>query len=472
MDIPLFKMNNFSESTQNVNQKWKIWFWLLALVDLILVQLSDSTFDSGDSVLHYLQASIAFTHPEFFLDHWSKPLFVLLSSPFACFGFKGMALFNSLCVMGATYLTFLTLSKYSKHAWLIIPIAVSSPEWMLCQSSGLTEPLFALLLSLSIWMYDSNRKLLAALFIGFLPFVRSEGWLIMPVWAVLMVLNKNFKHIWALSLGHLVYGIVGFAILNDFLWMFHRNPYQGVEAKYGHGHWTHYLEQTPYLMGIPNSILFFIGMLYLTYLLFKKKSWLPFNLKFLIPGVCVAFYFSHSIFWHMGWFHSFGLKRVFIAIFPCMVAAAAIPLINLQLSKLRILNYFLLPFILIFPYTGNKSGFRLPASVQRNEEQRNIDSAIVKMKAMELDKQPVAFGNYYVAMALKLDIRNPKEVCPIEYAQHGPLPSGTLVFWDSYFAVSDKSISDSLFKNSELYDFIGRFGNKESLNRVELYLAK
>ena len=73
------------------------WFIVLCLVAIF----TNGTGDAGDSVQHYLFSKSAFKHPELFLDHWAKPIFVLLSAPFAQLGFVGMKIFNCLIIFGS-----------------------------------------------------------------------------------------------------------------------------------------------------------------------------------------------------------------------------------------------------------------------------------------------------------------------------------------------------------------------------------
>ena len=68
----------------------------------------NGTGDEGDSVHHYLFARYAPLHPALFMDHWAKPLYVLLACPFAQFGFVGAKIFNVLAMMGAMWFTYLT----------------------------------------------------------------------------------------------------------------------------------------------------------------------------------------------------------------------------------------------------------------------------------------------------------------------------------------------------------------------------
>jgi hypothetical protein len=54
---------------------------------------SDIPADAGDGIMHYYISNASWQNPSLFLDHWGKPLFILLSSPFSQFGFAGIVFF-------------------------------------------------------------------------------------------------------------------------------------------------------------------------------------------------------------------------------------------------------------------------------------------------------------------------------------------------------------------------------------------
>ena len=84
--------------------------------------------DTGDSVVHYFFARYAFQNPMLFLDHWAKPFFTLLASPFAQFGFSGMKLFNGLAGLLSAWLAYCIARKLDlKFAWLAIIFVLFSP---------------------------------------------------------------------------------------------------------------------------------------------------------------------------------------------------------------------------------------------------------------------------------------------------------------------------------------------------------
>jgi len=56
--------------------------------------ISEGILESGDAISHYQLSRYSWKYPLHLLDHWGKPLFTLLSSPFAQLGFNGYLAFG------------------------------------------------------------------------------------------------------------------------------------------------------------------------------------------------------------------------------------------------------------------------------------------------------------------------------------------------------------------------------------------
>lgn len=461
-------MNQIKPSSTRINSIFKKGFLLIALADILFILTSNSTFDSGDSVLHYLHAKQAIQYPRYFLEHWSKPLFVLLAALPAQAGFVGMKIFNALCVLSAAWFAFKYLEKKHELAWMVIPFVLFMPEFFLSQASGLTEPLFSALLMLCIYLWSEKNWKSALILASFLPFVRSEGWFVLPFFGLIALLSGQWKHIFWLLTGHLVYGLAGGIALGDFLWMFHQNPYQGIEPKYGSGHWSHFLVQTPYLLGIPLSLLFAAGILSQSIRIFREIR-LPayWEQILLVYGITIAFYVAHSLFWQFGLFHSFGLKRVFIAVLPlvgiiCVEGASFV--LKLVPPNLKIWSASALTVIVIFfPFSDNKTGFLLPDSFELQPSQNLVRQTSMWYLSSPYKKYRVAYGNHYFGMTLHKDMDNPDEVMPIGKVLSNEMPAQTLILWDNYFSVTDQGVDESwLLQNGyrHLRTFEDTTGNK------------
>ncbi|NNK80780.1 MAG: hypothetical protein HKO93_04710, partial [Flavobacteriales bacterium] len=91
------------------------------LLVAIVAFTSGGLLDTGDGIAHYQIARFSWSHPELFLHHWGKPLFTLLSSPFAQIGFNGMITFNLICAaLTGYYLLKLSKSFSIERAWVAL----------------------------------------------------------------------------------------------------------------------------------------------------------------------------------------------------------------------------------------------------------------------------------------------------------------------------------------------------------------
>lgn len=163
---------------------------------------------------------------------------------------------------------------------------------------------------------------------------------------------------------------------------------------------------------------------------------------------------SHSIFWHQGWFHSFGMKRVLLAVFPCMLLLAfdGFHIITNGIKPLfyrRLSITLLIAFITIFPFTPNKAAFAFPYEFEKDSSQEVAIKAVDWYRNHANTPSVVSFGNYYFAELLQVDIDDTKEVMLHDAIKRKSLPSGSIVFWDNYFSVTDMGVTQDDFTPSE-----------------------
>ena len=321
------------------------------------------------------------------------------------------------------------------------------------QSSGLTEPLFTAFLLAIVCLEYKDKTVFALLLLSFLPFIRAEGWIIMLMFSTYLVFAKKWLKLPYMVVGTLVYGIVGKLFLSDFLFMFHENPYNGIEAKFGNGDIFHYLIQLPYVIGLPIFILIIIGVIRGLQLLFTKQ--MPLKELFLVYGFSAGYIFAQSIFWRFGLFHSFGMTRVLIVIIPLLaiIAYRGIEGIGLMLKPktANLVFTFYLLFILIFPFTKNKMGLKLDKSYQLNQNQILITQVADWIKANDLANKPFYCNAYYYPMIMHKHVETKSECSNFNLLYKKPAAKGTLLIWDSYFAVTDAEITENfIHKNLDV----------------------
>ena len=215
----------------------------------------------------------------------------------------------------------------------------------------------------------------------------------------------------------------------------------------------------------------------LLFCLFKYKTKLnqpERNQTLLVYGIILVFYVAHSLFWYLGLFHSFGLKRVFIAIIPLILIVGLEGLESLLLlfsshkTRTRIIRVTTI-IILIFPFTKNKMALGLPQNYHLSPNQAVVDEVALWLQSSKNKHNTVSYANHYFAMSLDIDMDNPKKVLALGLAKENYLPKGTIVLWDSYFAPSDQGVEQSFFVNNQDYKQLKAFSTTNGNYIVMVY---
>jgi hypothetical protein len=431
-------------------------FFAIAAVFFIAIAMtSDAIYDVGDGITHYQIARWSWKHPELFLHHWGKPVFTLIASPFAQFGYKGVVLFNVLCHLGAAWLTWRIADRMKlPFAFLAGPLLLFAPISFGVAQSGLTEPMFALTLLLGIYFVTSGRYNAAAVVISLLPFVRTEGFLLAPLFALFFLLRKEYKPILLLATGTVLYSILGgIMVHHDLLWVFHENPYRGEEA-YGHGTLFHFLDKNEFIFGWAITALTLTGLL--TYL-FRKKFIPPHSLTevIIIGGCFVVFFVAHSIFWWKGLFGSYGLIRVMTCILPCAVIIA-----------LRGLQLITTPFranysatvstaMLVLVLTMFNSIRQHHLILRPDTQQLEAEQVVQKLREHKLDTAIVYYAHPLVAHLLDRDVFDNSRTRQLGSIKDYTPPVGAVLIPDPYFTSPlVDSREDWIFKEPRSFNLV------------------
>jgi len=296
---------------------------IILLVFLVILSfLSEGTYGGADDMTHYRLSRYSFQYPEFLLNHWGKPVFTALSSPFSQFGHNGTKIFNILAGLTAAFFSFLVAKKLNyKNDFLVIIFVVFSPIFTIMMLSGMTEILFSLLVILTVYFVFSEKYIISAIVLSFLPFVRTEGVVIIPVFVAGYFLYKQYKAIPFVFLGFVFYSIVGSFYYDDLLWVINKMPYTGTDL-YGSGSLFHFVSKTNDIFGYPLALIMIIGsfvILISTIKSLSKKDFIqtPHFKELLFIFTPMIIYFSaHSYVWWKGSGNSLGLIRVMAGIVP------------------------------------------------------------------------------------------------------------------------------------------------------------
>ena len=202
--------------------------FILALVFVLLLVLSffsQGYYGGTDNINHYFLSRYSWTYPNLFLNPWGRPLYTILSSPFAQFGFQGIKVFNVILGTLSAWLLMKTARELKvKPSWLAIIILCFTPLYMIMLFTAMTEIVFSFVFICSLYLFFSKRFIAAAIVISFLPFARSEGYFMIPVIFLGLVLRREWKAIPFLGLGFVVFSLLGAYQFKDLLWVIRNNP--------------------------------------------------------------------------------------------------------------------------------------------------------------------------------------------------------------------------------------------------------
>jgi hypothetical protein len=411
------------------------------LLSLILALTSSGTYDAGDSVMHYQIAHYAFQHPENLLSHWGKPFFTLVAAPFAVLGFWGMKLFQCLLALGTGWITYQCARQLGfKWAWLAPILVLAAPEYFVSQLSGLTEPFFAFVLILGAFLLLRGQMIAASILLSMLPFVRTEGFLLLPIFGLYISWQRQWKALPFLALGTVLYAVLGGLFLGDFLWIWNENPYAGKSLNYGLGEWLHFPEKYMYIVGIPIYVLTLAGFAVLPLRIVLNRMSRPTAELLVIFGTFCSYFGAHMYFWISGTGHSMGLLRVMIAILPlgALIAhsgiAQMLEWIPSAANKIRnVVLVSVTTYILIFPLIPN------PASIESKELHLTIDQQLLKQTAESLQSKGLASRKIYsshpsTAFLWDIDPFEPSEFSSLDQLKEEQPAKGCLIVFDTWFA--------------------------------------
>lgn len=438
---------------------------------LFWLQIStDAVTDIGDGVMHYLISKNSWHHPRLFMDHWGKPLFTLLSSPFSQFGYTGIVLFNVIC-FGLTSIISGQIIGKSPIKFLFPVLLLSSPIYIDLTVSGMTEPLFGLLTIWNIQLFLQGKHIWAATVASFLIYARPEAICFLPFFIMYTLKQRKFWVIPYYMSGTFLYMLLGMVVYSDFFWFINQNPYQGASANYGSGSYLHFILNSHYTLGrvmmllLPISLLmmFFSGTLKNT-----KNTKFSYLTLMVLPGLSVIV--MHSVFWGLGVAGSLGLLRVVANGLPVLVLFTILIIQN-RLPKKKVFALIIVSLLMVAPilsWPEIKSSsllFNEPSQQQKLQEET---VKYLEEGSMHEDAPMISAQNPYLWYLLDLEIfgKNENLLKGILDPKHTTLglPEGALFVWDAQFGPAEMGIPLEMVMENPYFRIIKSFIPK---NRVE-----
>jgi hypothetical protein len=437
---------------------------------LIILFLSEGSSDPGDGIRHFEIAHYSLSHPQLFLHHWGKPFFTLAAAGPSQFGLNGLIIFNIICAMLTALLTFRISEKLfpGRNSLIVIPFLLLTPVYFAVIFSGLTEPFFALVLTSGIFLFTRKKFAVSAFLISFLPFIRTEGFLLLPLFGILFLYRKNFLSALLLSAGTVIYSIAGGLIYGDFLWVIHQNPYANLNQNYGSGSLFYFLGKNEFILGIPLVICFVLGIISFFQKRNNRFSGKSANTWILAAGCFCIYFFAHSWFYWKGGYGSIGLIRVIAGVAPCM-AIICLAGYHFLISFIPDKGPIQLTFNLVL--AGALCFYvvrQYPLPFQKTHEQVQLDKAAALIKSSSSCTGVIWYQHPYLTYALEEDPFNTDRFRELwGYNRDQPClelgPEDCMV-WDSHYAQYEAGIDEEIIAGcgniNKVIEFVS--GKKEA----------
>lgn len=413
---------------------------LLSVLTLVLALLSESTYEGGDSIQHFLISKYAFAHPQLLLDPWGRPLFTLLSAPFSQAGFAGICLFNILCAAGTAWAAWRIVSQLGLSPALpVIFFVFFAPVYYVTLISGLTEPLFGLLITLAVLLTINGRYAPAALVASLLPFVRSEGFLMLPLFALVFVLRKAWLPVPLLAAGTVLYSLIGSFHYGDLLWVFNQNPYAESVGMYSTGPLMHFIRKNEFILGTPLVVLFVAGMVRLGIAVRRREGFFPEEL-WLVFGGFFVYLAAHSLVYYIGFsgVHSVGLIRVMAGVTPlaAITCAGGLHLLLKSPGKREWIKTGFTVLVIAFSVWMPFKQHQFPRKL--NYEEQPVKQACDFIREQGLQSQRMHYMFPYAAVFLDFDPFDEHQAVMLwsipKEQLAAKIPSGGIVIWDSHYS--------------------------------------
>jgi len=310
-----------------------------------------------------------------------------------------------------------------------------------------TEILVAFLLVVSIWLLRRERVVLSALVISFLPLARTEGYILLPLFAVALAWRGRPLLIPFLAGGGLLYSAIGWFVHGDFLWLVSRSPYSAAAAQvYGHGELLHFVRNYRFIVGDPVAVLVLAGIGYLAYLIVAgnlagKDPRAP--ALFLVVGCASTYVVAHSYVWWKGIGASLGLLRVMAGITPLLVVIAMAgatwlgKILQTNPSFKTAVFSAMALLALVQPFRQ----YRLPVPV--TAESQVMANAVAWLQQNGLHTRRLHYYNPYAAYLLEIDPfdgRCGRMVRAQDAPPAGGMQSGEVLIWDAHFGANEGGV--------------------------------
>jgi len=417
----------------------------------VWMAIASKDFLEADAVTHYLARRFALEQPLHIVGVWSRPLCVLLYCIPSYFGGLIGTRFTSLALVLLTMLVTLRVARNMNipRPALAAGFLLTSPLLFAHSFSELTEVPFALLLISAFWAYESKRFWLLALLTSMAPLGRPEGFGIIAIVAIALILHRRFIWLLILPLGLIAWSIAGWHVFGGppypwWEWLAMNWPYSA-DSMYGSGSAFKLIGVLPAVVGPIAFGLIWFGIWRVARDAFPSPIKRFFTHhetrnKLLLAIIPLGLLVAHSALWTFGKMASNGEPRYLLIVAPFWALLALVG-VNALMQWTR----FARPWLLVclagaIPVVANVV---YPSFPIRQQADDRLAVAVVAW----LEDHPqlrVAYPKYAVALPhvfihLDVDRLSGKQIVDSSRDVVANPPPGVILIYDSIYSGSNSN---------------------------------
>ena len=435
----------------------------------ILVLFTDVIEGGADNYAHFNISRWIFRHPYLVFDLWGKPVFTILSAPFAQFGLNGVRVFNIICGLITAWYCYKTSLIFNlKHSWLTIVFVILTPIYLVMITSGMTEILFSLILVMAVYYFFKEKYILSSVILSFLFLIRIEGLAFEILFLAAFLIKRKNTAIPFLATGFLFFSIVGSLFqFHDFWWLIHNRPYaRGGPSVYGSGSIWHYFYTMPSYFGYVVMFFLLSGTIFLI-VQWKKEHFRMESLSFmtilLVAGCLYGYLAIHSYLWWKGE-TSVGLLRVMAGVSPLAAILSMAGFSELiKFIKIEPIRKFGAPVVfLLLVVLGARFYHSMTSQVDLSAEL--LERVTNWLKASGNLSHRVVVHDPYFAYSTGLDPWDSNRIqfgfSSNEFPESG-LPDSSVFIWDAHFSANEGKMSLEKISSNRNFQLVKKFEPKD-----------
>jgi hypothetical protein len=377
-------------------------------------------------------------------------VFTILFSPIALLGFSAVVLANIVLIfLGAFWAYGIGRDLQLKRPWLVALIVLWLPVVAGNGISALTEMICALFLIFYIRMALRERFILASVVLGFMPFARSEGFVIVALVILFYAFTGRWRFMPWLLVGSVVFNTLGYIITDKALWIFQSNPYVNTTFDmYGHGTFYHFFQYAVPLFGV--AYLFWLIQttreLPQALQIWKSRSWSLHEQVWiwLLAGSSWGYFLAHTVLWWQGMWASLGLGRVMfvIAVPIALMSVKAVEFILDRFSvKFRNLSLAIIVTLIVAgPFVVRLFSFQeimiFPALGE--EEKQNAIAAEYLQSNFNVAETKFFTAHPYLNLLLDVDPFDTRKIENLDKVVNAV--EGDVIVWDGHFGPNEMKL--------------------------------